>query len=395
MRELEPLLEPQERLDRLIVATFRRFGPRTVDLSYANPHEGPDETVLRVLERAAREASALELQYGPYPGRTLPRRLIAGSLSRDYGLSFDFRDVIITSGAMAALNIALRGLFGGDDEIIILTPCWHDYPLYLRNLDIPVRLAALAPDKHFDLEAIDRAVGPTTRGVLFSQPCCPTGVLYSKGEIDELAKILGGAERRFGTRIYLISDEAHRKLIWGRNIFTSPLLSYPRSLTIYSFGKALALQGQRIGYVAVSPRMPEREEVRRALERCVRIMGFGSPSSLMQRAVCELLDYAPPMSGLARKQRTVRSALAGYGYEVCDAEATFFVYLKCPVQDDFEFAQVLASRGVLVAPSTIFHEPGYVRLSLTERFESIAAGLPAFAPVSKNSEEPAECLSQC
>jgi len=61
---------------------------------------------------------------------------------------------------------------------------------------------------------------------------------------------LTDAERRFGTTIYLISDEVHRRLAWSGSAFHSPLLSYPRSLSVYSFGKALALQGQRIGYVA-------------------------------------------------------------------------------------------------------------------------------------------------
>lgn len=387
LNPLEPLLAPQERLDRLIAATFRRFGPRTVDLSYANPHDGPDEAVRDALARAVAEASGLELQYGPYGGRTTTRRLVASSLRREYGLPFDFRDVIMTSGAMAALNVVFRALFQAGDEVVLLTPCWQDYPLYLRHLNLSVRCVALGEDKHFELEAIRRALGPRTKGVLFSQPSCPTGVVYSKDEIDGLAEVLREAEERFRTAIHVISDEVHRKMVWGRDACHSPLLSHPRSLSIYSFGKALSLQGQRIGYIAVSPRMPEREEVRQALERCVRIMGYGSPSSLMQRAVCDLVDYTPPVGALARKQRTVRSALAAYGYEVCPAEATFFVYAKCPVADDFGFAELLASRGVLIVPSTLFHEAGYIRLSLTDRSGSIEAGLPAFAQVVKGSEE--------
>jgi aspartate aminotransferase len=378
LKVLEPLLEPQERLDRLIGATFRRFGPRLVDLSYANPCDGPSADVLDVLKRVTGERSGLSLQYTPYGGRIATRRAVATKLSQEYGLPFHYRDVVMTSGAMSALNVVCRALFGPEDEVIVLTPCWQDYPLYLRNLNVRCVLVPLSKDKHLDLDAIARAIGGNTRGVLFSQPCCPTGVLYSEEEIAGLSKILSRAEARWDTRISLVSDEVHRHLIWGPNAFYSPLQTYPRSLSIYSFGKALALQGQRIGYVAVSPRMPENEEVRRDLERSVRLMGFGTPTSVMQYTVCELLDYHPPLATLEAKHGCVRRTLRECGFEVCEGEATFYVYVKSPLRDDFRFAELLASRGVLVVPSTLFHDPGYIRLSLTAPFDKIRAGLPAF-----------------
>lgn len=378
---LEPLLEPQERLDRLITATMRRFGRNVVDLSYANAYDGPDEEVLRALEVSVREDRALSFQYTPYGGRTITRRLVASHLGQEYGLPFMFRDIIMTPGAMAALNVVFRAVLRAHDEVMVLTPCWQDYPLYLRNLGIRTRHVSLGEDKHLDLAAIGRALRADTRAILFSQPCCPTGVLYSKDEIEELARLLREAEARFGTRIYLISDEVHRRLVWSGAAFHSPLLSYPRSLSIYSFGKALALQGQRIGYVAVSPQMPENNELRQALERCVRLMGFCTPTNLMQRAICRLLDYQPRLDVLAERQEEVRARLTGYGYEVCKAEATFFVYVRSPVPDDFTFAEALAGLGVLIAPSALFHERSYFRLSLTAPSASIAAGLPAFARV--------------
>jgi aspartate aminotransferase len=378
IKTLQPLLDLQERLDRLIASTFRRFGPRMIDLSYANPADGPSDEVLAILGRVTAESKGLSLQYTPIAGRTPARRAVAAKLTRQFALEFDYRDIVLTSGAMPALNIISRALFGPADEVIVLTPAWQDYPLYLRNLNIPCRLVALRDNKHLDLEAISRAIGPTTRGVLFSHPCCPTGVVYSREEIEELAAILRAAEARFRGPVYIVSDEVHREVVWGGRPFHSPLQSYARSASIYSFGKAFAIQGQRIGYIALSPRMPDRDDVRITIERCARLMGFGHPTSIMQRAVGDLVDCTPDLTALASNQAAVRRTLTSYGYEVCDGEASFYVYVKSPVADDFQFAELLASHGVLVVPSALFHDPGYVRLSLTATSQAIAAALPVF-----------------
>lgn len=379
--ELNTLLQPQERLDRLIAETFRRLGPRVVDLSYANPYHGPDAEVRAALQRATVDMGGRAFQYTPYGGGTPVRRAVASRLSREYGLPFHYQDVTMTTGAMTALNVVFRALFGSEDEVLVLTPCWQDYPTYLSNLGVPFTFVPLAADKHLDVDAVGRAITPRTRGILFSQPCCPTGVLYRSDELEALSGVLREAEARLGTSIYLVSDEVYRHVIWSRQAFTSPLLSYPRSLSVYSFGKALALQGQRIGYAAVSPLMPEREEVRERLRRCVRMMGFGTPTSLMQHVVCELIEYRPLLTVQAHTQQLVRRALADCGYEILPGGAAFYVYARSPVADDFRFAEMLAAQGVLVIPSTVFHEPGYIRLSLTDRVEAIRRGLSAFRAV--------------
>jgi aspartate aminotransferase len=378
---LEPLLIAQERFDDLAAATRRRFGRRVVDLSYANPYDGPDDEVRRALHLAIDDDDELGFQYTPFGGRTTTRRLIASKLSQEYGLPFTFRDVVMTPGAMGGLNIVLRTLFVPGDEVIVVTPCWQDYPLYLENLGLRARLVGRREDKHLDVPAIDAALSERTRGLLLSDPCCPTGVVYGEAELRALADRLTGAERRFGTSIYWISDEVHRNLIWSGQTFSSPLQSYPRALSVYSFGKALFLQGQRIGYVAVSPHLPERAALGKQLERCLRITGFCAPTTLMQRAVCRLLDHRPRLDALAARQAAVRDQLKTFGYDVCGGQATFFVYVKSPTADEFEFVERLAAQGVLVLPSILFHEKGYFRISVTARWEPLMAGLPAFERV--------------
>jgi len=379
IEELRPHFEPQDRFDLIHTEAWRRFGPRLIDLSYANAYEGPDHVVVDAIRHALDDDSELSFQYTPYAGRTMTRRLIATRLTQEYGLPFMFRDVVLTPGAMAALNISFRTLLQTGDELLVLTPCWIDYPLYLANLEIDARFVALNENKHLDLEKIRQAIGPRTKGIIFSQPGCPTGVLYSPEEIQALTKLLLQSEREFGHPIYWISDEVHRHLVWSEESFYSPLRCYPRCIAIYSFGKALFLQGQRIGYVAVSPSMPEREAIRQQLERCVRMMGFCTPTNLMQRAVCNLLDYKPPLAKVAELQREIRAGLSACKYQVCPGTATFFIYVKSPTPDEYQFVELLAKSGVVVLPSSIFCEPGYFRISVTARPEAVLSSIPAFA----------------
>ncbi|NJN14597.1 MAG: aminotransferase class I/II-fold pyridoxal phosphate-dependent enzyme, partial [Planctomycetes bacterium] len=356
----------QERFEGILASAFRAFGHRLSDLSYANAYDGPDEPVLSAIAAALTDRSGLAYQYTPYGGNTATRRLIGSQLARNTGQPFNYKDVILTPGAMAALNLVFRALVQGEEgegECLVLTPCWLDYPVYLENLGVPFRFVPMAGDKHLDLDALARALQPSTRAVILSSPGCPSGVLFGREELESLAATLDAAESRFGTRILLIGDEVHRDLLWSGEPFTSVLSCRPRSVSIYSFGKALFLQGQRIGYVAVNPAMPEREEVRAELQRAVRYMGFCTPTNLMQRAVPALLDYRPRLELVAARQHRTRAALQEFGYEVCEGKATFFVYARSPDPDEFLFVERLAQKGLMVLPSSVFHEPGWFRIS--------------------------------
>src|SRR5688500_20336229 len=96
---LEPLLNSQERLERLIAATFRQFGPRMVDLSFANPADGPSDEVLSILAGVTAESKGLSLQYTPIAGRTSTRRAVAAQLAEQSALPFDYRAIVRTPGA--------------------------------------------------------------------------------------------------------------------------------------------------------------------------------------------------------------------------------------------------------------------------------------------------------
>ena len=252
--ELADLLEPLERFEA-IRRRAARLGGRLADLSYANPYEPVGEAARAVLREALDEERALDLQYTPFGGQALARRATADALRESHRLGFAFDDVVLTPGAMSALQIALRVSGEPGDQVVIPVPCWLDYPLYVRSLGLEPRLVALRPDRFdLDVEAIAAAVGPRTCAVILSQPANPTGRCYDEGALRELGEALRQAESG-DHPVTLIADETHRDFVEpGR--YVSAASFFERALLVYSFGKYHFIQGQRLGYAALSPAPP-------------------------------------------------------------------------------------------------------------------------------------------
>ncbi|MDB4963603.1 MAG: hypothetical protein JWP01_3602 [Myxococcales bacterium] len=376
--ELDRLLSLQERFEQLRREVLLQKGKALCDLAYANSYDGPDPAVLTAIREALDSDRALDLQYTPYGGATITRRRIAQQLSERYASRFHYRDVIMTPGAMAALNILFRAVRADDPvggEVILVTPCWMDYPLYLVQLGLRPVLVPVDPRTlHLDLDRLRAAIGPATRAVVLSQPANPTGVIYSREELMSLAALLQEVE----PRPLLISDECHREVRAEGVPLTSPIEVYDETCVVYSFGKSLLIQGQRTGYIAVSPRISGGRAVGELLERICRMMGFCTPTALMQLAVRRLLERKSPLlATIDRRRHRAVTALRAAGYDLVPPEATFFVYPRSPEPDDFAFATRLAARGVLVLPSAVFHHHGHVRISLTATDEMLDQALHA------------------
>jgi hypothetical protein len=121
-------LERFEEIRRRVV----RLGPRLCDLAYANPYSGVEDEVRGAIRHALDADRALDLQYTPFGGQALARRATADALRGSHALDFDFADVVLTPGAMAALHLALRACSRREGEVIVPTPCWIDHPLFVR-----------------------------------------------------------------------------------------------------------------------------------------------------------------------------------------------------------------------------------------------------------------------
>lgn len=375
--EVARCLEPQERFEALRALHVRRTGGRIIDLAYPNSEElAPG--VRDALRATLDELADGELQYTPYGGTTPARRLAAHALDRTHRTGFRYSDLVLTPGAMAALSIVLAAVREREgDEIVIVSPCWLDAPTYAWQQGLrPVFAPVHRDTRRLDLGAIDRALSPHTRAVMLSQPANPTGVLYDEGELTLLAARLSAMPRP----PLLISDECHRDFVFDEP-FVSPATIYARTAVVYSFGKRLLMQGQRLGYVAFSPALREEGWAARALRLC-RSLGHATPTALMQRAIARLLDLEADLGTIGARRSMAVRALEHAGYAVSPGRHTMFVYARAPSGDDFELAESAARAGVLVLPSSVFHEPGAFRITVTAGEQALARGLGALADLA-------------
>ncbi len=389
--ELMSLLEPLERFE-LIRRRVARLGDRLCDLSYANPYEGAQEDAKQAIRAALEDERPLGLQYSPFGGQTLARRAVADSLRASHGLQFKFSDIVLTPGAMAALQLAMRVSGEPGDEIIMPVPCWLDYPLYARHLGfVPVLVPLERGSFELDPRAIGRAVSQRTCAILLSTPNNPTGCNVSQAVLPELACMLRAAEARTKRSVTVIADETHRDFTVERQ-FYSLAEFIDRVMVVYSFGKRHFMQGQRLGYVAVSPRHPGRHDVSEELVRWTRITGIATPTALMQRAIPRLLEVGRDgATGIGKWRHRLRTELSFLGYVVVDSDATMFLYVQTPPgRGDFDFVDGLATEGVLALPAPCFHHEGYFRLALTASESMLRRALQVFNSLGPEAAVAAE-----
>src|SRR5262249_39990710 len=152
----------------------------------------------------------------------------------------------------------------------------------------PVKVRVRRDTFDLDLDAIAAAITPRTRIVIVNTPNNPTGRIYPPATLSALARLLDEASARNGRRIYILADEPYSRIVFDGRPFHSPPAFYPHTLLAYSYGKVLLAPGQRIGFLALPPTLPEREELRRAIMLCQLAGGHLWPNALLQHAIGDL-----------------------------------------------------------------------------------------------------------
>ena len=303
----------------------------------------------------------------------------AAALSEELGLAFDPEDIILTRGAHGAMALAMATVLDPGDEVVFVSPPWFFYEaLILGAGATPVRVRANETTWDLDLDAIAAALTPRTRMVLINTPNNPTGRIYPDDTLALLAALLQRHSDGSARPVYLLSDEAYSKILFDGNVMRSPARHYDRTLLVHTFSKSALAPAQRLGYLAMPPTMPDRDALRQGAMSAGLSTSNLAPDALMQYALPDLLHITVDMDRLQRRRDRLLEALRATGYLVHTPEATFYLLVRSPVEDEGAFVRRLAQDKVLAMPGNMFEMPGYFRLSLTATDDMVERAIPVF-----------------
>ena len=186
------------------------------DFSIGNPSVPAPDQVNESICRIVKEMPSVALHgYTSAQGDKGVRDKIAVNYSRRFGVAVSGDDLYMTCGAAASLTITLKALQEENDEFIVFAPFFPEYRVFVENACAKL-VVVPSDDKTMlpDFTALKKAINPHTKGVLINSPNNPSGVVYGENILQELAKILKEKSAEYGKKIYLISDEPYRELIY-------------------------------------------------------------------------------------------------------------------------------------------------------------------------------------
>ena len=363
----------------------RQHGADAVcDFSLGNPDVPPPAKAKAVLEAIAAEAvKPLGLGYCPNAGIPAVREAIAAYLARQQQTAVTAANVVMTVGAAGALVSFFRAVIEPGDEVICPAPYFVEYGSYCGHFGGVLKPVPSIADDGFrpDIAAIAAAITPKTRALLVNSPNNPTGCIYAEEDMRRLAELVdkaNAARGADGRPLFLLSDEPYRAFAYDGATVPPVLPLTPHAVVLGSFSKTLSLAGERIGYLATSPSMPDGATLVNAVTLTNRTLGFVNAPVIGQRLATALLDETVDLDIYDRRRKLMAKVLADAGVEFAMPRGAFYFFPKAPGGDDLAFVDALQDELILAVPGRGFGMAGFVRLSCSVDEKIIARSAEGF-----------------
>jgi aspartate aminotransferase len=344
---------------------------------FGNPHEMPLPGFVAALQEAIVPQN--KDWYAYKENEPLSRETVAASLRAWRGIAFEPEDISMTNGGFAALAVTLALTVNPGDDVLFIRPPWFFYESMIATCGgRPVGVNMDPETFDLDLDAIRAALTERTSAIIVNSPHNPSGKIYPPETLEGLAALLTEASERNGRPVYILSDEAYSRIIFDGRKYVSPTEFYPNTFLLYTYGKTLLTPGQRIGYIALPPAMPDRALMRDAVMAAQVVTGFAFPNALLQHALPALDGLSIDIGHLQHKRDLLVQELRSMGYRLEVPEGTFYLLVRSPLPDDLAFCALLEEHNVFCLPGAVFELPGYFRISLTANDGMIERALPGF-----------------
>ena len=350
------------------------------DFSIGNPSvEPPVEIKNAIIDLVNNENSVLLHGYTSAQGDFNVRKAIADDLNERFNANLSADDLYMTCGAAASLTISLKALVNSGDEVIVFAPFFTEYRVFIENAG-GVVVVSTPQEKTFQVDIADfeSKITEKTKAVIVNSPNNPSGVVYSEETIKNICKVLKNKEEEYGHPIYLIADEPYRELVFGEVVVPYLMNYYDNCIVCYSYSKSLSLPGERIGYIAVNPKMQDNRTVYLAVCGAGRSLGYVCAPSLFQQVIAKSIGAKVDVNIYKENRDILYDNLTAYGYECVKPDGAFYLFVKALSGDAYKFFERAKSKEILVVPCDDFGVSGYVRIAYCVSKERIVNSLPAF-----------------
>ena len=349
---------------------LRAAGHDVVALTIGEPDF---DTPLNIRDAAKDAMDKGFTHYSPVAGIPELREAIAAKLAHENGLNYKPSEIVVANGTKQAINNAVLALIGPGDEVIILAPYWVSYEASVKLAQgTPVVLHSDVSENYkVPASRIAAAITPATKLIMLNSPCNPTGAVWSRSELEEIAALV-----RTHPRLMVLADEIYEYILFDGQMVSFGSLPgmLERTITLNGFSKGFAMTGWRLGYSA-GP-----EPVAKAMARMQSVISAGANQFVQRAAVVALQGPRGEVEKMrvqyqARRNLVLAGLRAINGIKIADIPATFYAfpdvsaYLGKRVGNhvidntDQLCDWLLESHGVAIVPGTAFGAAGSVRLS--------------------------------
>jgi len=333
-----------------------------------------------IVDAGIRSLQAGETHYTSNAGLIELRQAISNHIFKLYGVEYDPKsEVIVTVGVSEALYLVMTALLNPGEEVLVPTPCFVSYQAEVTLAGgVPIEIPTYVADG-FQVrpEALREAITPRTKAVLLGYPNNPTGAVYTRSVLEQIAKI---AEQH---DLVIISDELYDQLVYGVEHVCFPSIPGMRQRTVLlgGFSKNYAMTGWRAGF-ACGP-----EDIIKGLVRIHQYTIMSAPT-MSQKAALEAItnghEFVVQMRNeYDRRRRLIVGGLNSLGLPTFEPKGAFYAFPNISVtgMDDETFAQkLLEEERVACVPGSSFGAggEGYIRCSYATSYEKIEEALHRF-----------------
>jgi len=356
---------------------------KVYDFSLGNPSVEPPVEIRKAIKELNEIPNSTLLHgYTSAQGDLETRKVVAHNINERFNLSLTENSIYMTCGAAASLSISLKAVCNEGDEVIAFAPYFTEYRVFIKNAGANI-VESTPMDKTFQIDLVDfeSKITKKTKAVIINSPNNPSGVVYSEQTIRGVAEILEKKSAEYGEPIYLIADEPYRELVFDDIKVPYLMNYYKNSIVCYSYSKSLSLPGERIGYIAVNPKLENEREVYLAICGAGRSLGYVCAPSMFQQIIKKCINAKVDVNIYKENRDILYKNLTDFGYECVKPDGAFYLFVKSPSGDAYDLYERAKAHEVLVVPCDDFGVKGYVRIAYCVDKARIVNSLASFKAV--------------